>query len=170
MRTDVNDNESETPPLSKIPLIGNLFKRRNRGIGKTTLMIFISPTIIKPRIEGSLSDYSRSKINFLTNDIRTSEEEVQGVNFEQLRDPITRIFFKPISPYLNKAINHYAEQAIFDVDTTTGSPDLVEEEPVDEFTTIKKTEANINNINIINKEATIKELIKNDENPLVTQK
>ena len=58
MRNTNTDVQSETSPFSKIPIIGNLFKSRERIQEKSILMIFISPTIIKPRIEGALTNYS----------------------------------------------------------------------------------------------------------------
>lgn len=51
----LDDNERRTiekiPFLSDIPLIGELFKNRNRSRTKTNLMVFIRPTIIRTREE-----------------------------------------------------------------------------------------------------------------------
>lgn len=51
----LDDNERRTiekiPLLSDIPLIGELFKNRNRSRTKTNLMVFIRPTIIRTREE-----------------------------------------------------------------------------------------------------------------------
>ena len=51
----LDDNERRTiekiPFLSDIPLLGELFKNRNRSRTKTNLMVFIRPTIIRTREE-----------------------------------------------------------------------------------------------------------------------
>ena len=51
----LDDNERRTiekiPLLSDIPIIGELFKNRNRSRSKTNLMVFIRPTIIRTREE-----------------------------------------------------------------------------------------------------------------------
>ena len=51
----LDDNERRTiekiPLLSDIPIIGELFKNRNRSRTKTNLMVFIRPTIIRTREE-----------------------------------------------------------------------------------------------------------------------
>ncbi|MES2903345.1 MAG: type II secretion system secretin GspD [Pseudomonadota bacterium] len=51
----LDDNERRTiekiPLLGDIPLIGELFKNRNRSRTKTNLMVFIRPTIIRTREE-----------------------------------------------------------------------------------------------------------------------
>lgn len=59
------DNEDRTPGLSRIPIIGNLFKRK--GISRVTneLLFFITPRIYRPdfqgrQTEGKVSDSTRS--------------------------------------------------------------------------------------------------------------
>lgn len=51
----LDDNERRTiekiPLLSDIPIVGELFKNRNRSRTKTNLMVFIRPTIIRTREE-----------------------------------------------------------------------------------------------------------------------
>ncbi|MBF8268628.1 MAG: ral secretion pathway protein D [Gammaproteobacteria bacterium] len=58
---DVNrDTDKETPGLSKIPLLGELFKTSNRGSLKTELVIFLRPIVIKnASIEGDLDLYKQ---------------------------------------------------------------------------------------------------------------
>jgi general secretion pathway protein D len=52
----LNDDERRTieriPLLSDIPIIGELFKSRSRSRGKTNLMVFIRPTILRSREDG----------------------------------------------------------------------------------------------------------------------
>ena len=47
VRTDVN----KVPFLGDIPVFGNLFKTTNKQDGKTELLIFLTPRIIKDNLE-----------------------------------------------------------------------------------------------------------------------
>ena len=47
------ENESKVPLLSSIPIVGHLFRSRNSVRNKTTLMVFIRPTILRNADEGS---------------------------------------------------------------------------------------------------------------------
>ena len=46
---DTSVSNSEVPGLSKIPLLGWLFKSRNKSNSKTNMMVFISAQIINTR-------------------------------------------------------------------------------------------------------------------------
>ncbi|MFI5332881.1 MAG: hypothetical protein ACHQVS_02145 [Candidatus Babeliales bacterium] len=77
----------DTPVLSRIPLIGWLFKSRRDEIVKTNLTVFISPTIIEPRLRGGASTYTKDYI------ATARQYADEGLLFDSLRDPITRFFF-----------------------------------------------------------------------------
>lgn len=47
MENTQTDSESKIPGLGDIPLLGNLFKRKQKGNVKRELMIFLTPTIVK---------------------------------------------------------------------------------------------------------------------------
>jgi general secretion pathway protein D len=47
LEDSVSDTEEKVPGLGDIPIVGNLFKYRNRSRSKTNLMIFLRPTIIR---------------------------------------------------------------------------------------------------------------------------
>jgi general secretion pathway protein D len=96
--------EFDTPLLARIPLVGWLFKRRQKVRNKTNLMIFICPKIIQPRIGGGADKYTENKLCFAENGLQES------ANFEDLRDPITRWFFKPNVNYAHDVIDDYVEQ------------------------------------------------------------
>lgn len=89
IRTDTANGLGETPILGQIPLIGWLFKRRSSREVKTNLTVFISPTIIEPRLRGGVSEYTKDYINV------AKQYAYEGDLFDNLRDPITRFFFKP---------------------------------------------------------------------------
>lgn len=93
--------ENDTPFLSRIPLFGWFFKRRNKTKIKTNLMIFICPKIIKPRLGGGFDPFTEGKLCFAENNLQESS------NFEDLRDPITRWFFKPDPNFAHDVIDDY---------------------------------------------------------------
>ena len=87
VRTNETDAVSETPLLSKIPLIGWLFKKRSKIKKQTNLTVFISPTIIEPRLRGGIGTYTKDYLSL------TREYAKSGDLFDSLKDPITRWFF-----------------------------------------------------------------------------
>ncbi|WP_299019965.1 type II secretion system secretin GspD [uncultured Photobacterium sp.] len=59
----VNENESKIPILGDIPILGHLFKSTNTSKGKTNLMVFIKPTIIR---DGVTADgITQRKYNYI---------------------------------------------------------------------------------------------------------
>jgi len=97
---------SGLPIISKIPLLGNLFKRRNQNTEKSALMVFVSPKIIKPR--KGISKFTMNKINEAMDSIETDE-----LAFDNLSDPITRILFPVQAAGSNKILEDFANQEIF---------------------------------------------------------
>lgn len=83
-----NTSGSETPGIAKIPVIGWLFKRKQGRVGENNLTVFISPTIIEPRLRKGVSEYTQNYIN-MTNQFNRETDL-----FDNVRDPITRWFFK----------------------------------------------------------------------------
>jgi len=76
----------EVPLLGKIPIIGWFFKGKNNEVIKNNLTVFISPTIIEPRLRDGANAYTQDYINIAKNDSRNDL-------FDSLKDPITRWFF-----------------------------------------------------------------------------
>lgn len=93
-KIDEREAELITPVLGRIPLIGWLFKKKQRVRRKQTLMVFIVPHIIRPYYgkikEGYVSTYSRTKLQI-------AGQEFSDRDFVRDHDPITRTFFEPIS-------------------------------------------------------------------------
>lgn len=87
-RIDTAVDRLETPLLSKIPIIGWFFKERTNTINKNNLTVFISPTIIEPRVRGGIGTYTKNQVQLAKGYAR------EGMLFDNLRDPITRWFFK----------------------------------------------------------------------------
>lgn len=114
-RSSESDVQIGVPLLSKLPLVGSLFKKRSKRKNKKMLMIFISPTIIKPQTNGKLDLYTAKKINYVIDSLTDSGREVYGDNFDNLADPITRIFFQPDNKSFKEEITNYSKTGIFAV-------------------------------------------------------
>lgn len=87
-RVDTSVEQLETPLLGRIPIIGWLFKDRTNTTNKNNLTVFISPTIIEPRVRGGVSTYTQHHVQLAKSYSR------EGMLFDNLRDPITRWFFR----------------------------------------------------------------------------
>jgi len=87
-RIDTATDRLETPLLARIPIIGWLFKERTNTINKNNLTVFISPTIIEPRVRGGIGTYTKNQVQLAKGYAR------EGMLFDNLRDPITRWFFR----------------------------------------------------------------------------
>jgi general secretion pathway protein D len=72
MQDSINNLTDAVPGLSKLPVMGELFKQRNDTSEKTELVIFLRPTVIKSaRLEG---DYRALQANLPDEDFfKTSE-------------------------------------------------------------------------------------------------
>jgi type IV pilus assembly protein PilQ len=44
-----SDSETKVPVLGDVPVLGNLFKSRNRVANKTELLIFLTPKVVTER-------------------------------------------------------------------------------------------------------------------------
>lgn len=103
-RIDDTNGLTKTPVLGDIPILGYFFKNRNKAESKTTLTIFICPTIIQPRLRAGIGTY--------TNDYVTISKAFakEGVLFDSLRDPITRWFFRDIETDPAATIDAFVSQ------------------------------------------------------------
>jgi Flp pilus assembly secretin CpaC len=73
--------------LGRIPIIGWFFKQKKKDVTKTNLTVFISPTIIEPRLRSGVSEYTQDYID-------VTKSSSRGALFDSLRDPITHWFFR----------------------------------------------------------------------------
>lgn len=102
-----NDTSTGVPILSKIPIVGNLFKQRRQDSAKRSLMIFLSPKIIKPR--KGVSKLTQGKLDQIVEQIT-----VDDLAFNNLMDPVTKILFSLQSTDENKMITKLVDQSIFE--------------------------------------------------------
>lgn len=87
IRVDLITGIAETPILSRIPILGWFFKNRNTTRDKTNLTVFISPTIIEPRLRSGVGQYTVDHLRL------AQQYSHDGDLFDNLRDPVTRFFF-----------------------------------------------------------------------------
>ena len=87
IRNTTTNTVSETPFLGKIPILGWFFKQKSKDVVKTNLTVFISPTIIEPRLRSGVNKYTQDYID-------VTKSSSQGALFDSLKDPITHWFFR----------------------------------------------------------------------------
>lgn len=90
IRTTQNNTGNSLPLLSRIPLVGNLFRNQAKTMTQDNLIVFICPKIIRPDNDTS-SQYTTVKKEF-------AKDVVGGISAlsDNPRDPIFNWFFKPI--------------------------------------------------------------------------
>lgn len=89
-----------TPLLSKIPILGNLFRSSTKNKTETNLYVFIRPSVIKPNFEGAPDEYTQLKLDY------AKYQMMKNDTYAQENDPIQRWYFKPT--------NHSIQQKLAD--------------------------------------------------------
>ena len=102
VKTKIVENTFKTPLLGNIPLLGWLFKRKNRKVTKEYVFIFMSPTIVKPRTAPGTNLYTKLKLHQAQEDIEDAIDVKRG------RDPIHNWFFNPDGETYAHKITDYA--------------------------------------------------------------
>jgi general secretion pathway protein D len=100
-RDAINNSEYRWPILSKIPLVGWLFKSRTESIIHSSLIVFIVPTIVHAHLPDGMDRFTLSKI-------KEGEQQLDYNSTSDNRDPITRLFFKKRS-YTEKELINYVK-------------------------------------------------------------
>lgn len=90
-----DQSANKTPGLGDVPGFGWLFKKRTGIRRKQNLTVFISPTIIQPRLRRGIGNFTQDYIDV------AKKYAQEGALFDTLKDPITRIFFEPRSKDLD---------------------------------------------------------------------
>jgi len=73
IQDDVTDSISYVPILGEIPVIGNLFKRKNKTASKTNLMVFLRPKIV--RTPDDLAALTESRYRYIQNEELKSQPD-----------------------------------------------------------------------------------------------
>lgn len=103
----------QTPVLSQIPIIGNLFKSKNKDKTETNLYVFIRPSIIKPKFEGNPDEYTQLKLDYAKYQLMKNDTYVED------KDPIQRWFFKPSNQTVKQKVGDYAKGILRPIDNFT---------------------------------------------------
>lgn len=106
-RVDTTIEQQQTPLLGNIPIIGWFFKDRTNTTNKNNLTVFISPTIVMPRARDGVSHYTSKHVQLAKN------YSTDAMLFENLRDPITRWFFKTQASDAQVSIDDFIAQDEF---------------------------------------------------------
>lgn len=114
---DQNDRLSidKVPGLGDIPLVGNLFKSTSRQRGRTNLMVFIRPTII--RTPGDAQQLSADRWGYMRGEQLRSQPGVEPSLDEMLRD-----YMRTQAPVAPRAIDNPAPGGTAPVGEVTISP------------------------------------------------
>ena len=87
IQNNIENNETKVPILGDIPIIGWLFKNRQKIDSKSNLLILISSRIIEPEAHDVVTAFTNDRITDYTDTIN----EMSYI--DQKRDPINRWFF-----------------------------------------------------------------------------
>jgi hypothetical protein len=96
LQRTASQSVTETPLLSRIPIIGYFFKNRGGTAADTNLTVFLCPTVVRPRLRrGGVDRYTRDYVKL------TKKYAQEGLLFDSLKDPITRWFFNTESDVID---------------------------------------------------------------------
>lgn len=162
IRIDTENGVSGTPILGNIPILGYLFKKRTGKTNKTNLTVFISPTIIEPKLRGGINEYTKEYINL------SKKYANEGMLFETLKEPITRWFFgtdidanEAVDEFLQKDELYNKKQFINDVKQTPVS--------INEQNEPTKTVEIADNASKKKQGIKLKQLLEEEENPFLAK-
>ncbi len=102
-----------TPLLSKIPIIGSLFKQKARERTKTNLYVFMRPSIIKPSFEGAPDEYTQLKLDYAKYQVMKNDSYAADT------DPVQRWYFKPDGQSVKDKISDAARGVYRPIDDYT---------------------------------------------------
>ncbi|HSW73914.1 MAG TPA: hypothetical protein VLG71_02040 [Candidatus Limnocylindria bacterium] len=115
-----SDQTRETPILGRVPILGWLFKNRLGEVTTSNLTVFISPTIVQPRLRHGIDTYTKDYVQLANR--YASESQL----FEGLRDPVTRFFFRTTDPAAN-SIKAFIDKDELKYDTNIITPTAEED-------------------------------------------
>jgi general secretion pathway protein D len=112
-KSQQTETVNATPILSHIPIIGNLFKSKQKSKTETNLYLFLRPSLIKPRFEGAPDEYTQLKLDYSKYQLMRNDTYVHD------RDPVQRWFFKPTNQSIKDKLNDYNNGVLRPIDNFT---------------------------------------------------
>lgn len=103
VKTYVSENDAKTPLLGDIPVLGWMFKHKERINKKSYIFMFISPTIVKPRTLPGENLYTRMKLHEATDNIDAAIETGRS------KDPIQNWFFNASGENYTHKVTDFAQ-------------------------------------------------------------
>ncbi|MFH1644339.1 MAG: hypothetical protein ABIA74_04155 [bacterium] len=157
-KNGMSEKEYKTPILGDIPILGNLFKSKEKSREERNLYIFIRPSIIKPQPDGGPDEYTQLKLDYAKYQILSVD------SYYKEKDPIQRWFFKPENQKIKGKLEDAAKGIFRPIDDFTygkEQPKLVDIKndiyyrSSEEIEKLKKQE------NLINKRNELKKRLNN---------
>lgn len=99
-----DDTLTQTPILGDIPILGWFFKGVQKTITVNNIVIFISPTIVSPKVRSGMDIYTEDKIAKGRAEI--DDNSIYGFT----KDPITRLFFPSSKTTDDRLFKQYLDQ------------------------------------------------------------
>jgi general secretion pathway protein D len=87
IRNTSNANMNKTPILGDIPVLGWLFKNKQKTVDKTSLLILMSTKIIPPQATGDVNKFTQERLSTY----RSTLGDIAAA--DPAKDPIHRLFF-----------------------------------------------------------------------------
>jgi len=144
IQTKSDRSLGQTPLLGEIPVIGWFFKKRQGQLNKTSLTVFIRPTIVEPNTRGELSQMTKDYISLAR--LNAGESAL----FDSLKDPITRWFFDNTDK-VDEKIDRFVKRADVPSDPVGEPRHMQQKKPMPP---VKKTQ-----------HVQLKQLLAQEENP-----
>lgn len=104
MQTEIDETIVKTPLLGDVPVLGWFFKNETKNKIVNNIMVFISPHVIEPRLEGGMSGYSQHKVKTAGETLCFGEQAIQK------RDPIHKWFFKDNVEFEQDTIDSFIQE------------------------------------------------------------
>jgi general secretion pathway protein D len=113
IKSKLSESLYKTPLLGDIPVIGALFKNKKKTKDESNLYVFIRPSIIKPRFEGTPDEYTQLKLDYAKYQIMKNDTYVND------KDPIQRFYFKPSNQSIQAKLDDATKGILRPIDNFT---------------------------------------------------
>lgn len=101
IQNTVSDVTTKVPILGDVPILGWLFKNRDKVASKQNLLILISAQIIDPEVEGSAKRFSQNRIDDYQGMLQGMQEPTAS------HDPINNWFFKSGEKSVERRVENF---------------------------------------------------------------
>lgn len=112
-KSSITEKVYKTPILSEIPILGNLFKSKEKRKEESNLFVFIRPSVMKPQFDGLPDEYTQLKLDYAKYQVMKSDSYVKD------RDPIQRFYFQPAHQTIKSKLADAANGILRPIDDFT---------------------------------------------------